>query len=323
MPRADGPTPRLTAVVCTYDRYDVLADAIAALARQDLPADEVEILVIDNSPDAARSAEMARDYAAIANLTWQHEPRPGLSNARNVALSRAAGQIIAYVDDDAVPVPGWAGAVLAAFDALGPQTAILGGRVVPLFRQARPEWLSDKLLDFLSMVDLGEERRLIGPGEWVVGANIAYRSAVLRQVGGFSTNLGRIGNAGLLSSEETDVANKIKALGFDTGYDPTAQVSHLVDASRTTQAWFARRIAWQAVSAVLSGESGAQVQLDQAAEEIRKYFAVLHPADRHAGALLVDQSDPSALNWQLGTIYNLLVVLLAGGRAVPPTAEAR
>ena len=305
--------PRLTAVICTYDRYDVLPDAIRAVVVQ-VPPGGMELLVIDNSPDPARSfAEAAR--LDLPQVRWVHEPKPGLSNARNVGLAQARGAVIAYLDDDTIAAPDWAAAMLAAFDAFGPDVAAVGGKVSPLFRAERPAWLSDKLMAHLSMVDLGDQRRALRPGEWVVGANIAYRTQALRDIGGFSTTLGRIGASGLLSAEETDVANRLKAKGFSIGYDPHAAVQHLVDASRTTQAWFARRTAWQAVSAVLSGDAS----LDGAAalQNIRHYFAALHPADRTALALLKDQDSPGALDWQLGTIYDLLILLLAKGRAAP------
>jgi GT2 family glycosyltransferase len=289
----------------------VLEGAIRAVADQ-TPPGGMELLVIDNSPDPARSAaEAAR--LDLPGVIWLHEAKPGLSNARNIGLSRARGEVIAYLDDDTVAAPGWAGALLAAFDAFGPEVAVVGGKVVPLFLSERPAWLSDKLMAHLSMVDLGSQRRVLRAGEWVVGANIAYRTEALRQIGGFSTNLGRIGAAGLLSAEETDVANRLKSKGFITGYDPDAAVQHLVDASRTTQSWFARRTAWQAVSAVLSGE--ADHDRAAALQDIRHYFAALHPADRTAFALLKDQTAPGDLDWQLGTIYNLMVLLLAEGRA--------
>lgn len=306
---------RLTAVICTYDRYDILGDAIRALTRQTLPMVEYEILVIDNSPSARRSEAEAKKYAKIKNLIWVHETRAGLSNARNVALARARAPIIAYLDDDALAVPTWGADLCDAFDDLGQDVAVLGGKVTPLFRSPRPDWLSDRLLSHLSMVDLGPTRRLLAPGEWVVGANIAYRTALLQAVGGFSTSLGRIGSTGLLSAEETEVAAKLKAQGYATGYDPAARVEHLVDTERTTQAWFARRIAWQAISAILSGEADkSDAALDHAAQEIRHYFAALHPADRHVGALLTDRDAPGDLDWQLGTIYNMLLLLLARGR---------
>jgi len=304
---------RLTSVICTYDRYDILPDAIRAVANQIAPGG-MELLVIDNSPDRDRSQAEARKLN-LPGVSWIHEAKPGLSNARNIALARAQGEIIAFLDDDAIAAPGWAEAMLAAFDAFDPTVAVVGGKVSPLFRSDRPAWLSDKLLSHLSMVDLGPERRLLRPGEWVVGANIAYRRQDLADIGGFSTNLGRIGAAGLLSAEETDVAARLKAKGFNVGYTPDAAVQHLVDAVRTTQSWFARRIAWQAVSAVLTGEAPAD--LSHATMDIRRYFAALHPADRHALALLKDRNQPADLDWQLGTIYNLLVLLLAQGRAVP------
>ncbi len=308
---------RLSVVICTYDRYDLLPEALQALVGQSVPPEEFEILVIDNSPDAERSAAEASKHAKIANLSWHHVDRPGLSNARNVGFAAAKGEIVAFLDDDAIAVPGWAAAMLAAFDALGPEVAAVGGKVTPLFRVPRPDWLSDKHLSHLSMVDLGEERRPIAAGEWVVGANLAYRRELLAGTGGFSTNLGRLGSVGLLSAEETEVANKLYSQGHVIAYDPQARVDHIVDASRTTQAWFARRIAWQAVSALLAGETGSAEDIAHAAIEIRRYFAALHPADRHVGALLAELETPGELDWQYGTIYNLILLLLAGGRATP------
>lgn len=312
---------RLSVVVCTYDRYDVLHGALRGLAEQTLPKTEFEILVIDNSPDAKRSAAQSLKHNSIPNLTWVHETKAGLSNARNVGTARARGEIIAFLDDDAIPSPVWGTELLAAFDHFGPKTAVIGGKVVPLFMTERPTWLTDKLLNHLSMVDLGEERRLVAEGEWVVGANIAYRAEDLKETGGFSTNLGRIGNVGLLSAEETEIAAKLKARGLLTGYAPAVQVQHLVDTTRTSEAWFARRFAWQAVSAVLSGEFGSPADVETASLALRKYFAHLHPSDRHIGALLVDQSGSGELDWQLGTIFNLMIVLLVRGR-FPSTAAA-
>lgn len=315
---------RLSVVICTYDRYDLLSEALAALAAQTMAPDDFEILVVDNSPDAKRSAAESGKYKKMSNLTWHHLDRPGLSNARNFGTGAAKGEIVAFLDDDALAVPGWAKAMVEAFDALGPGIAAVGGRVTPLFRAPRPGWLSDKLLSHLSMVDLGDERRPIAAGEWVVGANIAYRRDLLAETGGFSTNLGRIGGLGLLSAEETEVAARLYANGYEIAYDPQAQVEHIVDASRTTQAWFARRIAWQAVSALLAGETGSAEDIAHAAVEIRRYFAALHPADRHIGALTAELETPEELDWQYGTIYNVIVLLLAGGRAGPvatPAAE--
>lgn len=305
---------RISAVICTYNRYDLLGDAIFSLARQLYPKDAYEIIVIDNSPDAQKSKVERAKYIAVPGLIWHYEEKAGLSNARNVATAMARGDIIGFIDDDAIAAPGWCRAYDEAFAAFDPTVGIVGGKVSPKFLGERPEWLSDKLLGHLSMVNLGDNRRLITGNEWVVGANVAYRTEVLRASGGFSTNLGRVGNAGLLSSEETDIANRLEAVGYKTGYEPGAAVLHVVDDSRTDQSWFARRFAWQAVSAVLSNQIGDSAQVELAGKAVLKYFAALHPADRHIGALLSEKGTSGELDWQLGTIYNLVLLLLCGER---------
>jgi len=309
---------RISAVICTYNRYDLLGDAIFSLAAQDYPKSEYEILVIDNSPDAQRSRIERAKYASLPGVIWHYEDKAGLSNARNVATAMAKGDIIVFIDDDAIAAPGWCRAYDEAFRFFDESVGIIGGKVSPKFLGTRPDWLSEKLLGHLSMVNLGNTRRLITANEWVVGANVAYRANVLRSAGGFSTNLGRVGSAGLLSSEETDIANRLAAAGYKTGYDPDAAVLHVVDESRTNQAWFARRFAWQAVSAVLSNQVGDKAQVELAERAIMKYFAALHPADRHIGALLSQKDTAGELDWQLGTIYNLVLLLLCGERPQKP-----
>ena len=87
-----GSACRITAAICTYERYDLLPGAIGSVLAQTLPRDAFELIVIDNSPDAERSAREAAAFADHPNLTWLHEARPGLSNARNVAARlRLAG----------------------------------------------------------------------------------------------------------------------------------------------------------------------------------------------------------------------------------------
>ena len=299
--------------VCTYERYDLLAECFDSLVAQTLPSDEFEILVIDNSPDATRSSEEARLYAHIPNLRWIHEKIPGLSNARNVAARETTAPIIAYIDDDAVPHPTWLRELLAAYDELGDEVYSIGGRVLPRFGQPRPPWLSDKLLAYLSVIDLGHETRILRPGEWVAGANISYRTPLLRAVGGFSPALGRIGSGiALMSNDETELAERLSARGGVTGYAGLAVVDHLVDPSRVRQDWFRRRMAWQAVSDYVRAPGEQFARSEAAWLDLKRFFAQQPPHVRTQRALVIEQADPSAREWQLAAIYEAVISLLSG-----------
>ncbi len=242
--------PLFSAVICTYNRFDRLSRAIESLRAQTLPASEFDIWVIDNSPDSdARRASAAR-WAGIPNVTYATVDRPGLSNARNLAAQHAAGEIIVYLDDDAVASPALLAEYKSAFAHLGPQTAVVGGKVLPEFESPRPAWLDDRLLPYLSVCDFGDGTKLLTGGEEPVGANIAFLTSALKQCGGFNTALGRSGQDvhTLLSGEESDCLRRIKSLGRAVGYAPLARATHFIPASRLTHAWFRKRSAWQATS---------------------------------------------------------------------------
>src|SRR5947209_16321032 len=98
----------LSAIICTYNRYDLLPETIDSLVEQDVPAGLLEIIVVDNSPDQAGAARFGQRYAALPNLTYLVEPKPGLSNARNVGTAAALGGIVAFIDDDARAPPSLA-----------------------------------------------------------------------------------------------------------------------------------------------------------------------------------------------------------------------
>jgi glycosyltransferase involved in cell wall biosynthesis len=111
---------RLTAAICTRQRPVELRRAITSLLTQDPPADE--ILVVDNNDAAA--AEPREGVRTV------HEPVQGLDFARNRALREARGDVVAFLDDDAVAEPGWTAALRRAF--LDPRVAACTGRVEPL-----------------------------------------------------------------------------------------------------------------------------------------------------------------------------------------------
>src|SRR5712692_7608531 len=138
--------PLVSAAICTYQRYDLLKQAIDSLLMQSLDKSQYEILVIDNSPDWQLSEQFAKGYASVKNLRWAIEKQPGLSNARNVATGLAKAPLIAFIDDDAIARPGWLAAITEAYDRFGKEAGIVGGKVNPIWAAPRPSWMHDDLL---------------------------------------------------------------------------------------------------------------------------------------------------------------------------------
>lgn len=310
---AEGDQPmRISIIICTYDRYDVLPDAIASAQAQDLPAGHFEVIVVDNSPDQANAAQWAADYAGEPHVRYHCEPVPGLSNARNVGTELARSPIVAFMDDDAIASPRWAAELLDAYEAY-PVAGIVGGLVTPKWvgDQGAP-WLHEDNIGYLSIVDWGKERRPLAANEWVAGTNISFRRDVLLAVGGFSRSLGRVGSgASLLSNEETAVAEKIHEIGRISVYAPAAAMQHVIDPKRLSRDWFRKRAAWQAVSDFIKDPKRCNQYAPQAVKHLqwaldgghRKVpFGTFHRTD-----------DKSVFKDDMGVMYDLVIALLAGG----------
>ena len=175
-------------------------------------------------------------------ITVLHEPRPGLSRARNrVLLECADDDVLAFVDDDTLVGEGWLAALQAAWGQAPPRVACIGGPIRPRFEGPRPSWLSDRLLPVLTTLDYGPDARDLDPFVTTVyGANISFRAGPLRDVGGFDPWLGHGGRATGFG-EEDEAERALARAGFVVRYEPGPWVEHVIPARRTRPVAFLRR----------------------------------------------------------------------------------
>jgi glucosyl-dolichyl phosphate glucuronosyltransferase len=300
--------PRLTAIVCTYDRYEVLPDVLASLLTQDCIPGFLEIIVVDNSPDQVAAAAFGEQYREENHIRYLLEPTPGLSNARNVGTRAARAELVAFIDDDAIAAPNWAQEIVRAFDVYGSRAGAVGGRIAPRWVTPPPTWLSDGLLGYLSIVDWGGKMRELTSAEWLAGCNIAFDKEVLTLAGGFSPALGRIGSAlSLLSNEDIEMIERINAGGRVSIYAPAATVDHVIDPSRLTHEWFRRRAAWQAVSDFIKDPKRAALHAPAASKHLES-FALRKPL-----GFYVATEDPEEFKQDMCLTYDLVIATLSGG----------
>lgn len=270
--------PVISAIICTHNRDRYLGAAIDSLLGQDLAAQglgEFEVIVIDNaSSDGTRALVEAKlvDPQGQPRLKYIHESTLGLSHARNRGVIESQGEIIAYLDDDAVAEPHWLSTLVAAYGA-DERLAIAGGRVTLLWPEATepPQWLSEAMLSCLGHYDLGQaELTIENPSLTPRGLNYSLRRSFLDQVGGFDLQLGRVGKK-LLSNEELFMTEAALSQGWRVAYLPQALVAHNVAPERLARQWFLRRSWWQGVSECyrdqLAGR-GIVAQFGQAGERL-------------------------------------------------------
>jgi glycosyltransferase involved in cell wall biosynthesis len=219
----------------------MLSDAIQSLLSQTASPAQYEIIVVDNhsTDDTTAVVQAWQASHGTGRLHLLHEPRLGLSHARNTGVQAATGEIIALLDDDGVAEVGWLAELLTAYETF-PDAWAIGGKIVPAWEGERPSWLTDTLLPQLSMLDLGDTARPLKEGEGLLyGANCSFRRCVFDELGLFRTDLGRHADQ-MLGSEETELQIRILRHGKHVIYTPHAIVHHRVTLDRLQPRYFIR-----------------------------------------------------------------------------------
>ncbi|WP_236794535.1 glycosyltransferase [Amycolatopsis sp. GM8] len=265
--------PATTVVICAYTerRWDDLVAAVAGVRAQTAPVAEI-ILVIDHNPELEQRA--AAGFSGV--LVVPNTGRRGLSGARNTAIELAKGDVLAFLDDDAVPEPDWLEQLLDGYR--DPRVLAVGGA-------ARPVWPD------------GERSRLLpargaGTGEldWVVGCtytgqpvtdtpvrnlmgcNMSFRREAFQLAGLFTEDLGRVGRTPL-GCEETELCIRLEQAspGALIVFRPSSVVRHRVTPDRLTWRYLRRRGWGEGISkALVSRSVGADAALSTERDYLRR-----------------------------------------------------
>jgi GT2 family glycosyltransferase len=234
-------------VVCTHSaaRWEQLLDAVDSVRRQALD-DGVRgqvgsgtfeiVVVVDHNPALLHHARTR--LLGVRVLANAHAP--GLSGARNTGSEQARGDVVVFLDDDAVAEPGWLAAHLDAFR--DPSVVGTGGTIDADWEGSPPLWWPPEFDWVVGCTYEGWAGERAETIRNPIGANMAFRRPLVLQVGGFSDHLGRNGD-GAAGCEETDLAIRL-ACCHPTGRIvavPAARVRHIVPAERATFRYFTRR----------------------------------------------------------------------------------
>lgn len=235
-PAHAGAEPRTSVIVCAFSdaRWDALCAAVASIDAQSHPAHQA-IVVIDHNPGL-----LARARARFTGATViENSGRPGLSGARNSGIKAATGEVVAFLDDDAVADPGWLEALARGF--ADPRVLGAGGAVDPLWAAGRPAWFPAEFDWVVGCAHNGMPTGRTAVRN-VIGANMAFRAEALRALDGFREGIGRVG-AVPLGCEETDLCIRARQRwpSAEVLYDPAARVEHLVPPDRGSLRYFLSR----------------------------------------------------------------------------------
>lgn len=211
-------------VIPTYQRADELERCLDALSQQDYPA--FDVIVVDNSG----GDEPTRRVTAKWKARYVREYRRGLSLARNRGALVSTSEIIAYLDDDSVPEPGWLRGLAAEFD--DDAVMAVGGKTVPLKLESESERLfarvRGKAYNRPSRISVDSKTpfwfEICGFGGIGAGCNMAVRRSAFEVWPGFHERTGR--GTPIYGGDEQYAFFSLVKLGYKVTYTPEAVVGH-------------------------------------------------------------------------------------------------
>lgn len=302
--REYGDVPRLSIIICTYNRSTLLIKTLQSLLLLE-NLEQAEIIVVDNhSKDdtAASVGEFIDTHGAKLDIYYMLEPVQGLSAARNTGILASKSKWIAFLDDDAIPCKTWITTIINTFGSK-PEVMAMGGKIAPIFETKRPEWLIKPFELPYTIVDLGNRIKEYPGRLHPCGANMAMRKIVF-DISLFPLELGRKGDS-LISGEESWLFGQIQAEGHSILYHPRMAVNHFVPAQRLTEAWIMKRYYSQGISNAMKSE-GVKDNLLLLGKTAAKVLYILADSilSRSQGRKLLNKCRLESIRGTLHMIWN-------------------
>lgn len=229
---ADGEPPLVTVSIASFRN---VAPTVACVRRVlEVDWSPLEVVVVDNDADPGPLGEaLTAAFGGDDRVRWVHEPRQGLSYARNAGLAAARGSVVAFTDDDVLVDRLWVRRLVGGF-AADPDVACVTGAILPVELETQAQTWLEEYGGFhkgfeRQLFDLRAHRRdtplyPFDAGQFGSGANVAFRTDVLRAMGGFSVDLGA--GTPAHGGEDLDVLQRTVSAGHTLVYEPAALLWH-------------------------------------------------------------------------------------------------
>lgn len=242
---------KLSLIIPTYNRPDLLAVALKHIATANVPDDiELTVIVSDNNsaPGNQEANKAALQRFPELNGRYLLATQQGRSAALNFAVAHTDDEYLGFIDDDEKIDPAWfevaAGYIRQGID-------FLGGPYKPDWQSAPPAWLPMHVGAYRAVLGWIEQSNRAQPfrefGGSICGGNCIVRRSALLEAGGFATHIGRSKN-NLMGGEDDELHRNLTLKGFDGIYDPALVIYHFIPAARMTRSYHLRWSFWSGAS---------------------------------------------------------------------------
>lgn len=236
----------VSVILCTYaeDMYEHFREAADSILSQTYESVELVIIVDGTEPVYD---QVVADYGTRDDIIIEcNEENVGLLESRNRGADVASGDVVAFIDDDAVADEQWIEQLVRAYE--DEEAISAGGKMTPLWVAGQPSFLPEEFYWLVGVTHRGFAEE---PGEVrnTFGSNISFRADVFDELGGFDTGIGGRQGDGNLQGGETELCARLhEVYGRGVWYDPKAEVGHKVFEYRTEPWWLVDRAFWQGYS---------------------------------------------------------------------------
>lgn len=241
--------PLLSIIITSYttERLEDIFELLDSIVVQTFPNIET-IFVAERSQELYNRVKTYAQEKAIPNMMVVfNDDEPGLSAARNLGIKQAKGDIIAFIDDDALPFPNWAEEMVKTYE----DKSVIGatGPALPLWEDERMDWFPSELdwiLGCSSFSGITERREVRN----VWGMNMSFKKEAFASSGLFLIHLGAKGGGESgkheLVGEETEFSIRVRRkTGKRILYTPSIRVQHKVYKYKVTPMFIAGRAYWE------------------------------------------------------------------------------
>lgn len=218
----------ITVVVPTRDRPDMLKLCLESLLSSNFPS--FEIVIVDNRPRTSMTRELvAGSFGGYSNIRYLVEDRPGSQWARNSGLRLVKTRLVAFTDDDAVVDPDWLGEIARTFHE-DDDIACVTGLTLPAELRTQAQVLFEQFSGFnkgraFARVDYDLDKYRSNdplfpylPGAFGAGVNMAFRTEVLKGIGGF--------DPAFVNGQDGEAFFRVLAHGYRLVFQPKAIARH-------------------------------------------------------------------------------------------------
>jgi GT2 family glycosyltransferase len=206
-------------------------DAIESISNQTVGPHQIVAAIDHNQALLERVCSRFPDITVVENVQER-----GLNGTRNSGVAAATGDVIAFLDDDAIAQPDWLEKLLAAYTS--EKIVGVGGKINPLWLSERPDWFPDEFNWVVGCSYRGLPDTT-APVRNLIGCNMSYRRSVIEQLGGFRNGIGHVGGRPQ-GDDETEFCIRLHQTlpGSVLLFQPAAQVNHKVPASRANWRYY-------------------------------------------------------------------------------------